>query len=294
MTGWRHALARTRDRIASTLRRAFALDRLSADDREELEDALLRADMAPRLVQELLDGLDGARAGSGEDPAAALRRRLAARLPSAPFSWERPERPFVALVVGVNGSGKTTSCAKLGRLAKSAGRSPLLAAADTFRAAGSDQLGLWAERLGLDAVVGQTGGDAAAVAFDALDAAVARGRDVVIVDTAGRMHTRAPLMQELEKVRRALAKRAPGAPHETWIALDATLGQNALAQARVFHGHTPLTGAILTKLDGSSKAGFVFSVASELGVPIRFVGLGEGADDLAAFDPGAFVEGLLP
>jgi fused signal recognition particle receptor len=169
----------------------------------------------------------------------------------------------------------------------------LLAAGDTFRAAGVEQLKWWANHLKCEIVAGATGADAAAVAFDAAAAAQARGSDVLLLDTAGRMHTKTPLMQELQKVAAALAKKMPGAPHEVWLVLDATLGQNALVQARQFHAAIPLTGAIIAKVDGSSKAGFVFAVAKELGVPIRFIGLGEGEEDLQPFDAEKFVTAML-
>ena len=197
------------------------------------------------------------------------------------------------LVVGVNGSGKTTTSAKLAHLFKTKGQRALLAAADTFRAAGSDQLVLWANRLGCDVVSGKTGSDAASVAFDAVKAAEARGVDIVLIDTAGRMHTKKPLMLELEKIQRSLGKAIKGAPHETWIILDASLGQNAVAQARFFHEMVPLTGVVVTKLDGSSRAGFLFSVYQELQVPVYFAGLGEGENDLAVFSPESFVDALL-
>jgi fused signal recognition particle receptor len=196
-------------------------------------------------------------------------------------------------VVGVNGSGKTTTCAKLAHRAAAEGLTPLLCAADTFRAAGSDQLRIWAERLGCEVVAGATGADPAAVAFDALGAAIARKSDLLIVDTAGRMHTKQPLMQELVKVRRSLGKRKAGAPEATWIVLDAALGRNAIAQARTFHEAVPLTGIVVSKLDGSSKGGFVFTLADELGIPVLFAGLGEGAGDLVPFDRRRFVGGLL-
>ena len=174
-----------------------------------------------------------------------------------------------------------------------AGRKPLLGAADTFRAAGAHQLKLWADRIGCEAVIGATGGDSAAVAYDAVDAALARRCEIAIVDTAGRMHTKEPLMRELQKVRVAMDKRLPGAPHHTWVVLDAMLGQNAVVQARQFHEMTPLTGVIATKLDGSSKGGFLFAIRQELNLPIVYAGLGEGMDDLAAFDSAAFVDALL-
>jgi len=265
----------------------------SDESREEIEELLLQADVPVRLVDEWLEALerDGRR---GVSRVELLKQRLlAAFVPADPMVWRRPDGPVTLLVVGVNGSGKTTTCAKLAGMVKAEGLRPMLGAADTFRAAGSDQLKLWADRLGCDVVGGRQGADAAAVAYDALDAALARKSDVVIVDTAGRMHTRQPLMEELRKVSRSMGKRLEGAPMETWAVLDATLGQNAVEQARVFNEVVPLTGVIISKLDGSAKAGFVFSLVRELKCPVRYVGLGEAAEDLVPFDPARFVEALF-
>ena len=295
MVTWINALARTRKNITGTLARVFSRetppDEVSI---EELEATLLQADVPVRLAAQLTGDLQKAYRGLRVSKKEMLKKILVDALPAAaPFEWRRPEKPLTVLIVGVNGSGKTTTCAKLAHLAAEAGAQPLLAATDTFRAAGADQLKWWAGKLDCEVVAGAAGADAAAVAYDALEAALARKMDVVIVDTAGRMHTRLPLMQELQKVRNSLAKRQPGAPHETWIVLDATLGQNAIIQARQFHESVPLSGVIISKLDGSSKAGFIFSIAKELDAPIRFVGLGEGHGDLAPFDPNAFVDALL-
>jgi fused signal recognition particle receptor len=199
----------------------------------------------------------------------------------------------VVLVVGVNGSGKTTTVAKLAHRFRQQGRRVLLAAADTFRAAAGEQLEIWAERAGVPCIGGQPGADPGAVLFDALQAARARGYDLVLADTAGRLHTKYNLMQELQKVRRVAAKAVPGAPHEVWLVLDATTGQNALPQAREFHQAVGVTGLILTKLDGTAKGGAVFAIARELGLPVRFVGVGEGLEDLLPFDADAFVEELF-
>jgi fused signal recognition particle receptor len=293
MAGWLTALARTRGAIAGALSRVFRGPQADADTIEALEEALLRADAAPRWVAETLRQLEAETRRTREPGREVLGRILTASLSAPAFTWASDRKPRCILIVGVNGSGKTTTCAKLAQLALRSGRRVLLGASDTYRAAGSEQLRIWAERIGCDAVVGATGADAAAAAYDALDAGYARGADDVIIDTAGRMHTREPLMRELEKVRRALVKRAGRDPDETWIVLDAALGQNAIAQARTFHAATPLTGVIVSKLDGSSKAGFVFSIRKELGVPIPFAGLGEGPDDLALFEPEAFVRALL-
>ncbi|NCC50866.1 MAG: signal recognition particle-docking protein FtsY [Spartobacteria bacterium] len=289
MAGWFDALRRTRKNISSGLGRLFA-GHADEDAIEDLEEVLVKADVAPRLAMEWIERLEACR----EAPDEAMRALLLESLgPSEPLDWHGGSKPFAVLIVGVNGAGKTTTCAKLAWMVARQGMKPLLGAADTFRAAGSEQLRIWADMVACDVVTGATGADAAAVAFDALDAAIARDVDVLFLDTAGRMHTKQPLMQELEKVKRAMGKRLPGAPHETWVILDASMGQNAIEQARVFHRATPLTGAVITKLDGSSKAGFVFSVRKELGIPIRLVGLGEGKEDLAPFTPEAFVDALL-
>lgn len=295
MTGWIDALKRTRQGVAKSMANLFAPGRKTGEqDFEELEETLLRGDVPPRLVVALTDELrerhDGA-SGSGRD---ALRDTLLQSFDlSQPFSWFRDRKPFTVLMVGINGSGKTTTCAKLAYAVKRAGLDPVLAATDTFRAAGADQLRMWSDRLGVEVVAGEAGADAAAVAYDALDAACARRRDVLIIDTAGRMHTKKPLMNELQKIERTLSKRLSNTPDETWITLDASLGQNAIQQAKVFNESVPLTGVIITKLDGSSKGGFVFSISKELGLPIRFVGLGESADDLVPFQAEKFVNALL-
>jgi len=293
MISWIKGLARTRDKIMGGLQRLVpGLAKADPAALEDWERSLVEADISPRLVAGWLDRL-GRLSGRGDLREELERLLLAALPPQTPFSWDRPERPLVVLITGVNGSGKTTTTAKLGHFVKAAGRKPILGAADTFRAAGAHQLKLWSERLGLDAVVGAHGADAAAVAFDTVAAARARKADVVLIDTAGRMHTKQPLMDELRKVSRSVGKAMPGAPHESWIVLDATLGNNAVIQARTFKDCVQLTGAIVAKLDGSAKAGFIFSIQKDLGIPIRFVGLGEGADDLVPFDAKEFVKGLV-
>jgi fused signal recognition particle receptor len=293
MKSWLNALARTRDKIVGGL--ASLIPGLSKADPAALEAwerSLIQADIAPRLVDEWIAKLR--RRGGGADMVRAIETMLEATFPPQPgFDWKGAQRPKVILITGVNGSGKTTTTAKLGYWIKRQGFTPLLAAADTFRAAGSHQLKLWADRLKLDVVVGAHGADSAAVAFDAVQAAVARKSDVVLIDTAGRMHTKQPLMEELQKVRRSIAKALPGAPHETWIVLDATLGNNAVIQARMFKECVDLTGVVVAKLDGSSKGGFIFTIRKELGLPVHFVGLGESEEDLAPFDSKEFVKGFL-
>lgn len=201
--------------------------------------------------------------------------------------------PLIILIVGVNGNGKTTSVAKLAKLFKDQGKKVLIAAADTFRAAAIEQLTTWADRLDVDIVKGASKSDPASVAFDAVSAGIARKCDVVIIDTAGRLHTKTNLMQELGKIRRSCTKLCPDSPHETLLVLDATTGQNAIDQAKTFHSHTPLTGLILTKLDGTAKGGIVVSIQRELGIPVKFVGIGETVDDFAPFDSQTFASSLF-
>jgi len=293
MKSWLTALARTRDKIAGGLARLIpGLAKADPAALEEWEKLLIQADIAPRLVEEWIARLKR-KVGSG-DMTSLIEGMLLAVFPEqTPYQWKLPVSPKVILITGVNGSGKTTTTAKLGHLAKKQGMTPLLAAADTFRAAGSHQLKLWADRLKLDVVVGAHGADSAAVAFDAVKAAVARKADVVLIDTAGRMHTKQPLMDELHKVQRSIGKALPGAPHENWIVLDATLGNNAIIQARMFKECVDLSGVVIAKLDGSSKGGFIFTIRKELNLPVHFVGLGEGEDDLAPFDSKEFVKGFL-
>ena len=293
MKSWLTALARTRDKIAEGLAKLIpGLSKADPAALEEWEKLLIQADIAPRMVDEWIAKLKR-KAGSGDITHHVESMLLAAFPEPASFPWKRHGSPHVILIVGVNGSGKTTTTAKLGHLAKRQGATPLLAAADTFRAAGSHQLKLWADRLKLDVVVGAHGADSAAVAYDAVKASVARKADVVLIDTAGRMHTKQPLMDELQKVKRSIDKALPGAPHEIWIVLDATLGNNAIIQARMFKECVDLTGVVIAKLDGSSKGGFIFTIRKELNLPVRFVGLGEGEDDLAPFEPKEFVKGFL-
>ena len=295
MASWLSALSRTRQKLSGALAKVFSLGRkIDASTVEELEADLMQADVPVRMVGEIMSELQAAFKEQKGVPAELLRDILLRHMCNDPaFEWPAAPKPFCVLLVGINGSGKTTTAAKLAWRAKNGGRRPLLGAADTFRAAGSDQLRIWADRLKVEAVGGATGADSAAVAFDAMDAAMARGCDLLIIDTAGRMHTKQPLMIELQKVSRALDKKQPGAPHETWIVLDASMGQNALNQARLFHEVTKLTGVVITKLDGSAKAGFLFAIRKELGLPIRFVGLGEGAEDLVPFSAPEFVNALL-
>jgi fused signal recognition particle receptor len=230
--------------------------------------------------------------GDAADLGAALQEEIA-RMLGEPGRLELRARPSVLLVVGVNGTGKTTTIGKLAARLQEHGRSVLVAAADTFRAAAEEQLEIWAKRAGADFVGSERGGDPAAVAYDAIGAAQARGRDVVVVDTAGRLHTQANLMEELAKVRRVISSRLEGAPHETLLVIDATTGQNGLQQARLFGQAVDVTGVALTKLDGSAKGGIAVAIAHELGLPVKLIGIGESLDDLRPFDPQDFAAALV-
>jgi fused signal recognition particle receptor len=260
----------------------------------EAERILLEADFGVAATDELIEGLRAAPAAERE---AYLERTVASvlRAPGEPDELtSAPDPPTVVLVYGVNGVGKTTTIAKLASRLQRQGRQILLAAADTFRAGAAQQLRIWAERLDVPCVGAADGsGDPAAVAFDAIDAALARGRDTVLVDTAGRLHTESQLMEELKKVARVVAKRRPGAPHESLLVLDGTVGQNAVSQARAFAAAVPLTGLVVTKLDGTARGGAVVAVRRAVPVPIRFIGTGEGLDDLEVFDAASYARRLV-
>jgi fused signal recognition particle receptor len=273
---------------------------LNADDLEKMERVLIEADFGVAATVELTQALeDEVRKGTLKTEAdlrQALESRLAAMLNGSPQGGmlvRNSDGPTVILIVGVNGTGKTTTAAKLARRLQREGRRVVLAAADTYRAGAIAQLQVWAERLGVPCVAGAPGGDPAAVAFDAVDAAVSRGMDTVIIDTAGRLHTQEGLMDELRKVVRVVGRRLPGAPHETLLVLDGTVGQNAIQQGRLFGEAVSPTGIIVTKLDGSARGGAVTALRRELGLPIQFLGVGEQLDDLQPFDPERFAQHLL-
>jgi fused signal recognition particle receptor len=289
-------LARTREGIASSLRSAFGAHVVDEATLDELETSLLAADLGPALTEEVLGGVrKQARAGTLDGPGLrdALRLALTAALRGAAAAEAPLAPPRVVFIVGVNGGGKTTTIGKLAARERAAGRKVLVVAADTFRAAAIDQLERWAERAGVEVVRHREGSDPSAVVFDALQAAKARGIDTVLVDTAGRLHTKAPLMAELEKMARIAGREIPGAPHEVLLVIDATTGQNGLAQAREFTKAAVITGVVLTKLDGTAKGGVALVIRRQLGVPIRYVGVGEGLDDLLDFDAEAYLDGLL-
>src|SRR5690349_14417268 len=269
---------------------------------EEFEAALISADLgvpvAARVISQLKESLKGTDASQVAHVQNTLRQTLLGVLdpasgPSLDGLVARGPKPFVVLVVGVNGVGKTTSMAKLAQRFVQAKKVPLLVAADTFRAAAIDQLQVWADRIGIEVVKHRHGADPAAVAFDGIAAAKARQADVVLIDTAGRLHTKSNLMEELRKVTRVIGQALPGAPHEVLLVLEATVGQNALAQARQFREMVGVTGLALTKLDGTAKGGIVVAIADQLKLPVRLIGVGEGVEDLQDFQPRAFVDALL-
>jgi fused signal recognition particle receptor len=308
-------LKRTRESFVGRVSSLFQGDVSARDWSDALEAALLEADLGPlaaaRIVRAVSDA-SGTRAPSWDVVRTAARSELMKMLQSpaegagpspaategagvagSPAGTGAP-RPRVIVIVGVNGGGKTTTAGKLARRLHLDGKSVLLCAADTFRAGAAEQLRIWAERTGAEFVGDRPGADPSAVAFDAAAAAEARGFDVLIIDTAGRLHTQDPLMRELEKVTRVVGRRIPGAPHQTLLVLDATTGQNGLPQAKRFLQAARVGGLVLTKIDGTAKGGIAVRIVQELGIPLRYLGVGEGPDDLVDFDPDAFVDGLLP
>jgi fused signal recognition particle receptor len=290
----KRGLTKTRDALAGGLRKVLFLGRaLDESLLSDLEDVLLRADVGPRTTTALLDELRAAwKSGEvrrSEEVAPFLEARVAERLREGGNALrEASSPPTVILVCGVNGSGKTTSIGKLTKWLKGRGKRVILGAADTFRAAAVEQLAIWSEHNGVEIVKQPPGSDPAAVAWDAVAAGRARGADYVVIDTAGRLHTQQNLMQELEKIRRAVRKVVPDGPHETLLVIDATNGQNAVRQAEQFHKVVGVTGIFVTKLDGTAKGGALIAVRDTIHVPVKFVGTGEQADDIEPFDPDAF------
>jgi len=291
-------LQKTHTRLAHEIKRIVTRSpRLDATSLEELEAALIAADLGMettgQIVAAVKKGFES-QGGSGLDVFAIAEREVQAVLSSNRTELVRaPQGPTIVSIVGVNGTGKTTTAAKLAHWVRSRGETALLGACDTFRAAAIEQLKLWGQRLKIEVIAGAHGADAAAVAHDAVTAAHARKAHYLFIDTAGRLHTKQNLMQELQKLHRVIAKQTPGAPHEVLLVLDATTGMNALNQAREFNKAVPLTGLIVTKLDGTSKGGMVVAIQEELNLPIKFVGLGEQADDLQPFDARQFAEAMF-
>ena len=297
---WEKGLAKTRagilGRISGVLR---GRDRIDENALEDLEQILIEGDIgvetATKIIGDVREKMSRGEVGLEEGIRDLLKQEIVRfvgqeeRQPHIP----QDERPHVVLVVGVNGTGKTTTIGKMAYRFRGEGKKVLLACADTFRAAAGEQLEVWGKRVGADIIRQPMGADPASVAFDALDAAVARGVDVLMVDTAGRLHTKVNLMEELKKIQRVLAKRMDTAPHEVLLVLDATTGQNGLSQARLFTDAVGVTGIVLTKLDGTARGGIVVAVCQELAIPVTWVGVGEGLDDLVVFDAEAFAEGML-
>ncbi len=291
-------LAKTRASLLGSIRRLLPGGRkLTPALCEELEAALLAADVGVVSASLLMEAVRDLVRQTGEADAssvrAVLKKVMTERLRIAKQGGAATAVPHVILLVGVNGVGKTTTAGKLAGQYVRGGKRVVLVAGDTFRAAAGEQLEVWGRRVGADVIGHQAGGDPAAVAYDGVTAALARKADVALVDTAGRLHTKSNLMEELRKVKRTLGKAMPGAPHDVFLILDATVGQNGLAQARQFHEALGVTGVVLTKLDGTAKGGIVLAVAGDLGLPVRYVGVGEGVEDVQAFDSDAFVEALL-
>jgi fused signal recognition particle receptor len=292
--GLETGLARSRGGFMARLRGIFGASAFSDADWEAAEEALIAGDVGAMLARRVIEGARVRR--DVDSPDAAVRAELGTLLaPRDPVWGLRPAvpgHPAIVLIVGVNGTGKTTTIGKLAFQEANAGRRVVLAAADTYRAAANEQLRIWSERAGADFIAHAPGADPGAVVYDALDAAIARRADLVIVDTAGRLHTKSNLMDELAKIRRVIDRRLPGAIPETFFVLDATTGQNGLSQAVAFNAAVGLTGIVLSKLDSTARGGIVFAIEGQLGVPVRFVGVGEGAGDLLPFDPEAFVAAL--
>jgi fused signal recognition particle receptor len=293
---WRDGLAKTSKTTFGRLKSILGATEITQDTWDELEALLVQADLGIETATEILDSLQRFVRTEGltrsEELWEALRAELRSRLQAPPaFAWTN--KPTVILMVGVNGSGKTTTIAKLGQRFHAEGKSLLFGAADTFRAAAVDQLQVWGDRLKVDVIAGAPESDPGAVAFNAVQAGTARGLDLILIDTAGRLQTKFNLMEELKKVNRVIGKALPGAPHEVWLVLDATTGQNAMGQAKAFKEAVNVSGVILSKLDSSARGGMAFAIQRELGLPILFAGLGEKPEDLTLFDPDAFVQGIL-
>jgi len=293
---WKAGLSKTSKAAFGQMASILGASEINNETWDALEALLVQADLGIDTATSILDSLKRFTRTEGliraSELFSALKQELRSRLETPP-ELKFESKPIIILVVGVNGSGKTTTIAKLASRFHREGKKILLGAADTFRAAAMDQLQIWGDRLKVEVIVGAPESDPGAVAYNAVQAGVARGADIVMIDTAGRLHTRFNLMEELKKVNRVVGKALEGAPHEVWLVLDATTGQNALQQARVFKDTVNVTGVILSKLDSSARGGMAFAIQRELGMPILFAGLGENAEDLIPFDPDAFVDGIL-
>ena len=296
LTKWKDGLSKTRKSTFGKIITFIGASQITADTWENLESLLIQSDLGVKTSLDLVENIKNRISEDGitksEDFLISVKDELRSRLLDPPsLNWE--ERPVIILLVGVNGSGKTTSLAKLGYKFQNEGYKIMFAAADTYRAAAVEQLEVWGERLNIPVISGQKDGDPGAVVFDAVQAAKARKKDLLLIDTAGRLHTKYNLMEELKKVHKVAGKAHPGAPHITWLVMDAITGQNALLQAKAFMDAIPIDGVILAKLDSSAKGGMAFAIQDELQLPILYAGLGEEAEDLALFQPDEFVSSIL-
>ena len=295
----KNALTKTSSVLGNKIRSILGKSQLDEDTIDQLEQALYEADLGVDTVKDLIKKIHALHVKNPtlkpEEYINAIKQELITLLSqqSTDIQSSNGSEPTVILIVGVNGNGKTTAVAKMAKRLKDQGKSVIMAAGDTFRAAAIDQLDIWAKRIGVDIIKSNPKSDPSAVVFDAITAAKSRGADVVLIDTAGRLHTKTPLMQELEKLRRTCNKVVSGSPHETLLVLDATTGQNGLDQAKTFQKYTPLTGLILTKLDGTAKGGIIVNLQRQLKIPVKFIGIGEGEDDLAPFDAETFINALF-
>ncbi|MCH2140060.1 MAG: signal recognition particle-docking protein FtsY [Phycisphaerales bacterium] len=293
----RRGLSRTRSAMGGSLVALVRGRRIDDGTIDEIETHLIQSDVGERItgeiIQQLREDASAGRIERGEEALSFLQKQLVDALGEATPLRESQDGPTVILVVGVNGVGKTTSVAKIAYALREEGRSVLLAAADTYRAAAVSQLKIWSDRLGVDIICGDSGADPAAVVWDAAEAAIARNVDVLLVDTAGRLHNDQSLMRQLEKIRGVLAKQMEGAPHEALLVLDATQGQNALVQARMFSNAVDVSGIFLAKLDGTARGGIAVAIATDLGLPVKLIGVGERPEDVEPFDPPTFVEALF-
>jgi len=286
----KEGLKKSRDTFFNKIGQILKSKKFNKETRDEIEELLISADVGVEATEYILERLEEMKP---EDAFGALKEILIEILSKDNKLKVTAEKPFVISMVGVNGSGKTTTCGKLAHMFKSEGKQVVVGACDTFRAAAIDQLKVWAERSGATFISHMEGADAGAVAYDALNHAISKGKDVVILDTAGRLHNKKHLMDELQKVHRVLQKLMPSAPHEVLLVMDAVTGQNGLQQAKIFKEVVNVTGIVLTKLDGTAKGGIAIAIAKELGIPIKFIGVGEGIEDLKPFDAMAFVEALM-
>jgi fused signal recognition particle receptor len=298
MASWldrlKQGLSKTRDILNTDIEDLFkGGKKLDGSTLEQLEEILITADIGVQTTMTLMEKVSKAKVEDADGVKAVLKKEILSLMKPATDMQKPLSKPHVIMIVGVNGVGKTTTIGKLAAKFSSEGKKVLIAAADTFRAAAIEQIAIWAERAGVDIVRHKDNADPAAVAFDGVESAVARKKDIVIVDTAGRLHTRVNLMEEVKKIKRAITKKIPDAPHDVWLVLDATTGQNALSQAKQFNEDLGVTGLILTKLDGTAKGGVVVSITNSLNIPLKYIGVGEGIDDLQTFDAAQFVEALF-